>query len=124
MTPKQKLFVSEYLKDFNATRAATDAGYSPDTAAEQGSRLLKNVQIREEVKTYVDAALADDAMSLKKRIIDELQRWAFAGDDEISHGIRAKYLELLGKYMALFTEKVEHSGEIKTVILPGDAESL
>ena len=28
LTPKQKLFISEYLVDFNATQAAIRAGYS------------------------------------------------------------------------------------------------
>jgi len=38
---RRELFAVEYLKDFNATRAAIRAGYSPKTAASQGQRLLK-----------------------------------------------------------------------------------
>lgn len=45
LTPKAKLFVREYLKDFNATQAAIRAGYSPATARAQGSRMLTNVNI-------------------------------------------------------------------------------
>ena len=114
MTPKQKLFISEYLKDFNATRAAIAAGYSEDTARQIGSENLSKPDIRDAVKQYIDTALSDDAMSLKKRIVDELQGMAFGAADDVSQGARLKALELLGKYMALFTEKVEHSGEIKT----------
>ena len=40
LTEKQKRFVEEYLIDLNATQAAIRAGYSPKTAAEQGSQLL------------------------------------------------------------------------------------
>ena len=50
MTPKQKRFVDEYLLDLNATRAATRVGYSVRTSEQQGSRLLKNVEVAEAVK--------------------------------------------------------------------------
>lgn len=49
LTDKQRLFCIYYVKYFNATKAATKAGYSKDTSAEQGSRLLSNVKIQEEV---------------------------------------------------------------------------
>lgn len=49
MTKKQKRFVEEYLIDLNATQAAIRSGYSPDTANEQGSRLLANVSVKNEV---------------------------------------------------------------------------
>ena len=46
MTPKQALFIQEYLIDLNATRAAIAAGYSPKTAYSIGQRLLKHVEIQ------------------------------------------------------------------------------
>ena len=46
LTPKQERFVTEYLVDLNATQAALRAGYSPRTAPQQGSRLLKNVHVQ------------------------------------------------------------------------------
>ena len=45
MNQRQQLFVTEYLKDFNATQAAIRAGYSPKTAGVQGHELLKNPKI-------------------------------------------------------------------------------
>ncbi len=45
MTPRQQRFVDEYMIDLNATQAAIRAGYSERTAAEQGSRLLRNVKV-------------------------------------------------------------------------------
>lgn len=46
MTPKQTLFVSEYLANvLNATKAAVSAVYSEKTAQEQGSRLLSNAMV-------------------------------------------------------------------------------
>lgn len=45
LTNKQRVFVNEYLRDFNATQAALRSGYSPKTAYSIGQRLLKNVEI-------------------------------------------------------------------------------
>lgn len=45
LTPKQRLFVAEYLIDLNATQAAIRAGYSADTAAQQGHENLRKPDI-------------------------------------------------------------------------------
>ena len=45
LSPKQRAFASEYRKDFNATKAAERAGYSPRTAKQQGHRLLTDVDL-------------------------------------------------------------------------------
>lgn len=56
LTNKQRVFVEQYLICWNASEAARLAGYSGKTAGSQGSRLLKNVEIRraidERLKTY------------------------------------------------------------------------
>lgn len=50
LNPKQQRFAEEYLVDLNATQAAIRAGYSPKTAASQGERLLRNVEIQAAVQ--------------------------------------------------------------------------
>ena len=50
LNEKQQLFADEYLTDFNATQAAIRAGYSEKTAAAQGARLLRNVNVQEYIK--------------------------------------------------------------------------
>lgn len=50
LTPKQAVFVAEYLKDLNATQAAIRAGYSPKTAEQQGPRLLGYVGIQAAIR--------------------------------------------------------------------------
>lgn len=47
LTPRQKKFVEEYLKDGNGTAAAVAAGYSEKTAAAQASRLLKDEAVQQ-----------------------------------------------------------------------------
>ena len=49
LTAKQKLFADEYLIDLNATRAYRKAYPSvkrDETAAQAGSRMLRNVKVR------------------------------------------------------------------------------
>ena len=56
MTPKQRLFVCEYLKDFNATRAYVRAGFAAKTeasAAVQAHKLLRNGKVAEAVEAAV-----------------------------------------------------------------------
>ena len=53
LSDKQRVFIAEYLRDFNATQAAIRAGYSPKTAQEQSSRLLSNVIISDEISRRV-----------------------------------------------------------------------
>ena len=50
MSPKQQRFAEEYVVDHNATQAAIRAGYSEQTAKQQGSRLLTNVDVIEAVR--------------------------------------------------------------------------
>lgn len=49
LTNRQQAFVEHYLRIWNATEAARQAGYSAKTAQEQGSRLLSNVIIQGQI---------------------------------------------------------------------------
>jgi phage terminase small subunit len=46
LTGQQRDFVYEYLKTWNASKAARRAGYSPGTCDVQGSKLLSNQRIQ------------------------------------------------------------------------------
>jgi phage terminase small subunit len=43
---REQLFAREYLLDLNGTRAAIAVGYSPKTAAQAASRMLRKVKAR------------------------------------------------------------------------------
>lgn len=49
LSPKERRFVIEFLKDQNAKQAAIRAGYSKKTAETQGPRLYRKVQVRDAV---------------------------------------------------------------------------
>ena len=87
MTDKMQLFVSEYLKDFNATQAAIRAGYSEKTAYAIGWENLRKPEIIEEVNKQINEALENNKEILKARLIDELQAIAF---HDVSKDIKVK----------------------------------
>jgi phage terminase small subunit len=122
MTDKQAKFIAEYLVDFNATKAAKRAGYSENTAYDSGYKNLKNPEIRDRIKAEIDQSIDNSKLSLKKEVIDGLKN--IISDPDTRNNERIKAYELLGKYMTMFTDKVEHAGEIKIVELPPGASKL
>lgn len=73
---QQKLFAVEYLVDTNATAAAKRAGYSEDTASEQGYRLFHTPHIRAEINRLLKDKLAGKLLSVD-RVLLELCHIAF-----------------------------------------------
>jgi phage terminase small subunit len=69
LTHKQSAFVEQYLIDFNATRAAVRAGYSPKTAASIGSENLKKPEISRAIKARL-AELKMGADEVLTRLAD------------------------------------------------------
>jgi phage terminase small subunit len=106
LTPKQALFVKEYLIDFNATRAAKSAGYSEKTAKSQGQRLLTYVDIQKQ--------LADETEKRNERTEQKQDRAV-----EMIHGVaeidyadyetrrNIKGIELLARHHGLLLDKKE-----------------
>jgi phage terminase small subunit len=73
LTDQQDLFCREYVKDLNATQAATRAGYSADTAAQQGSRLLSYVKVQDRL-SELKAAQFKRLEIQSDEILGELQK--------------------------------------------------
>ena len=61
LTPRQELFVAEYLVDLNAKQAAIRAGYSARTAEQQAYQLLQKTSVANAISTKVSerAAMLD-----------------------------------------------------------------
>lgn len=76
LTPKQELFCLEYIKDFNATRAAKAAGYSENSASEIGNENLRKPQIKDAIGQLVRESFDDLSIS-KERILNEQKLLAF-----------------------------------------------
>jgi len=121
LTPKQQMFIREYLIDLNATQAAIRAGYSAKTANEQASRLLANVNIKAHVQAAMDKRSQETGIDAKYvvqgivKLIDRCEQAVPVLDNEGSPTGEFRFegntamrgYELLGKHLKLFTDKVE-----------------
>ncbi|MDH2234558.1 terminase small subunit [Delftia tsuruhatensis] len=77
LTPKQERFAAEYLIDLNATQAATRAGYSAKTAASQGERLLRNVEVAKAIQE-AQAARSERTEITQDMVLRELAKIGFS----------------------------------------------
>ncbi len=69
LEPRQRLFITEYLKDFNGTQAAIRAGYAETSAKEQASRMLTKDNIKQEIARRKD--IIDRTTNISKQYIME-----------------------------------------------------
>lgn len=149
MTEKQKLFADEYLIDLNATRAyrvAYPSVKKEQTAAQAGSRMLRNVKVAKYISERIEQRKKRTEVT-QDRVIQELAATAFAkvtdyveiinngqtavvrikatdtlteeqiraiaGIKEGANGIeiklndKEKALELLGRHLGMWNDKLE-----------------
>ena len=147
MTEKQKIFADEYLVDLNATRAyrvAYPSVKKDETAAQAGSRMLRNVKVAAYIQERMEErqkrteitqdrvleelaaiafARATDYAEVKGECVkikdtsklSEQQIRAIAGIKEGKFGVelklndKEKALELLGRHLGMFKDKLEVS---------------
>jgi phage terminase small subunit len=112
LTPKQQTFVDEYLVDLNATQAAIRAGYSKKTARSQGERMLTNVDVAAAIQKGFQKRSERTQITAEKVLL-ELAVIAFADLQQLADmggriSDKLKALELIGKHLGMFTEKVEN----------------
>ncbi len=60
MRTRQRVFVEEYLKSWNATQAAIKAGYSPRSAASIGWENLRKPEIQAEIERRIEQEVMSD----------------------------------------------------------------
>ena len=116
LTEKQKRFIDEYLIDLNATAAARRAGYSKRTADRIGPELLgktcvsRAITERQKERQQRTEVSQDYVIENLKEIVERsMQR---QGDDEYDPRAAAKSLELLGRHLGMFTDKIDVKGEL------------
>lgn len=134
-TPKRKQFCREFLVDLNQTQAAIRAGFSPKTARSTASQLMQMPEILAEIQQQMDKRAvrtkisADDVLQDLRDLADMCLGRSTTAKSVLVEGVpmdfkttevnpvgAARALELLGKHLKLFTDKVEHSG-IPTVVI-------
>ena len=75
--PRKDQFAREYLLDLNSQQAAVRCGYSKRSAAQQGSRLLKDVKIKAEIDREMALRSQKTGISAQ-RVVQELARIGLA----------------------------------------------
>jgi len=75
LTPKQAVFVQEYLIDLNGTQAAIRAGYSEDSARQMGSENLSKPYIKESIDIALDARARRTEITAD-RVLSEIAKLA------------------------------------------------
>jgi len=68
LSPKQKVFVREYLKDHNATQSAIRAGYSERSSTVTSCRLLANANVSAAIKKAEEKAWDKAIMSRREAL--------------------------------------------------------
>lgn len=128
LTAKQEAFIAAYIGEarFNATRAATIAGYSK--ARQSGSETLANpvvaARVQEELKArsisgegvlaeLTDIATADWRDFIKVRTNPKTGEVTEVAMDL---GAKVKSLEILAKAHGLLTDKVDLTGSLTSTV--------
>lgn len=143
LTARQKCFVEEYEKDFNATEAALRAGYAAGAASEDGrrksaasqaSRLLRNDKIiayrRARARAlYERMGLDQNKIALKlmeiyQRCMQEkaVLEWDREEREYVNRGSYVfdaknaiRCLELLGNELGMFSSKINVRADLQGV---------
>ncbi|MEY2654295.1 MAG: hypothetical protein RLZZ524_1323 [Pseudomonadota bacterium] len=120
LTPKQQRFVEEYLVDLNASAAARRAGYSARTSEQQGPRLLGKVEVASAVVAGRQRLAASTSRTIAAvmadigRVRDDAMRLISDPDTGeqamLSHKDALKALELEGKHLGAFEERMRLTG--------------
>lgn len=129
LTPKQKLFVAEYLIDCNGTRAATAAGYSAKSAKDAANANLEKPEVKAAIQAQMDLRQKRTLITADKVLTDieaiKQDAMTIQYDEDLdsdgnviarkpkgmrNHTAALKAAELQGKHLVLFSDKVQHTG--------------
>lgn len=130
---QQELFCQEYIVDYNGTQAAIRAGYKETSARKQASRLLTNEDILARVHELQKEQLNRLAVSQDYVVLQLLETYKCCREpspvmqyDPSTGGMvetgmyqfdskgALRALELMGKHLGMFSDKVHLSGGLNT----------
>lgn len=103
LSNKRRVFIEEYLIDFNGTQAAIRAGYSDKGARVTAHRLLTNANVQEAIEKRINE-LSMSADEVIVRLTNIARNGLTSSRLRPSDVLRA--LELIGKSHTLFTDRI------------------
>jgi hypothetical protein len=109
--PRHEQFAQAIAKGANQSTAAKLAGYSERTACEQGSRLVRNAQIRARIEELRNRGAEQCVVSIsidKSWVINKLVSIAdkCTSKEHYAPGAANKSLELIGKELGMFQDMI------------------
>ena len=115
LTKKQQLFVMEYCADPNTGKAeaARKAGFSKSRAHKTACDLMKNPEVQREIERHLNSKVksAEAKPLTPETVIQDLDAIAdmcrTAGAGAWQAATLVKVAELKGKYLKMFTDRVE-----------------
>lgn len=119
LTRKQDLFCQEYLVDLNASKAAVRAAYSAKTASRIGPELLGKTWVASRIQELMNARSkrvrrkSDDVLKdLELVKVDAMKQVVDKDGNSLmaNHAGALKALELEGRHLKMFTDKMEVTG--------------
>ena len=142
LTDKQRAFVAEYLVDLNATQAAIRAGYSAKTASSIGEENLRKPEIAEAIaakqaeratRTEINQDyVLNNLVEVTERCMQKRPVCTMKGEqvqDENGNGVWSfnaqganKALELIGRHLGMFNDKLHLTGELDLTTLEAARE--
>ncbi len=119
LTPKQERFVEEYLVDLNATAAARRAGYKDPNIGRQlitKNNVSEAIQAEKAARSQRTELTQDYVLGKLKAIADREASDAPDSELKVSNQLRA--LELLGKHLGAFVERLDTDATVRIVLSP------
>jgi phage terminase small subunit len=114
LTAQQKLFVSEYLLDFNATRAAIAAGYSKRSAYSTGWDLIRKPAIQQELQRQTEGDISRLGLTRERQLL-EYMRIAYANVGEyVEFGQRE--VPVMGPFGPIYEGKGKNKKPVMKVV--------
>lgn len=104
-------FVEEYVIDFNGRRAAIAAGYQEANAAKLAYQATKVQKVKAAID-FLRKKLAEESGVTASKVradIEQTRRMAISSGNL---AVAVKCSELQGRSIAMFTDKVEHEGDL------------
>jgi phage terminase small subunit len=118
LTNKQKRFIELYTQDknFNAKEAMKEAGYNYSSEAAWRTA-VREMLANPKIKRVLNESISDREKSVqvdKYWVVEKLKKIVLQNEDK-NYPNQLKALELLGKYLGMFSDKVV-IGEEKNIV--------
>lgn len=113
-------FCLEYIKDGNASEAAVRSGFKQSHNRHLGSKLSNSNYLKPRIE-YLQQQKLEKVEVTVDWILKQLKDIA-NGREKTADKIRA--LDLLGRHLAMFTDKVKHEGLPKRIIIRNETSKV